>query len=350
MFILRQFIFGIRVFFNRLPLRSYLKIIKFLWRRYILGKPIPFSVVFALTYKCQCSCVHCSVGDYAKENDELSTEEIKSVLDFIDLWGPVKVTFFGGEPLLRKDIVQLVNYVSRKGIRTSIDTNGLLLDEDMVVALKNVGLGNINVSIDSADGRVHDLLRQREGCFQSAIEGLKLCVEYKIPCLISTYASKRAIYDKDLRKIIKLAKRLGVSGVKILFPILSGKWREKESERLNSEEEEYMKSLLDPSFVYIEDALEMVKKKGKGCSAMERNLVYISPYGNIQPCPAIPITFGNIRNENIEDIIKAMTDHRFYKKYKSCGMCLMNEQGFRSRFFSFKNGKELPLDVKEFKL
>ncbi|MFH1519977.1 MAG: radical SAM protein [Candidatus Omnitrophota bacterium] len=346
----RQFNFGIRVFFNRLSIRNYLKIIKFLWKRYILGKPIPFSVVFALTYKCQCNCLHCFVDDYKRENEDLSTEEIKSVIDFINLWGPVKVTFFGGEPLLNKDIAQLVNYASGKGIRVSIDTNGLLLNEDMVVALKKSGIANINVSIDSGSEHSHNSLRQKEGCFQSAVKGLKLCVKHKIPCLVSTYASKRAIKEKDLESIINLSKRIGASGVKILFPILSGKWRRSESEKLNLKEEEYLKSILDPAYVYIEDALEMVKKKGKGCSAIDRNLIYISPYGDIQPCPAIPITFGNLRRKSIDGIIKEMSKHIFYKKYKSCKICLMNEQSFREKYFSVQGNKELPLDVNQFKL
>ena len=350
LYTIRQFIFGVRVFFNRASIKNYSKIIKFLWKRYILRKPIPFSIVFALTYECQCNCIHCSVSDYRMQGNDLATEEVKSILDFVNRWGPVKVTFFGGEPLLRSDLVQLVEYAFKKGIRVSIDTNGILLTENMVIKLKKAGIANINVSIDSCDEFMHDSLRQRQGCFQSAVNGLKLCVKYKIPCLVSTYASKRAIKEKDIEEIIELAKKIGVNGVKILFPILSGKWREKETERLNQEAEGYVNSLLDPSFVYIEDALEMVTKRGKGCSALERNLIYISPYGDIQPCPAIPISFGNVRKKKIDYIIEEIYNHKFFEKYKSCATCLMNEIDFRNRYFSIKENKELPLDVQELKL
>ena len=346
----KQIFFGMRVFFRHLTIKNYKKIIIFMWRRLCLRKPIPFSVVFALTYKCQCNCVHCSVADYENKNNELTTDEAKSVLDFIAAWGPLKITFFGGEPLLRNDLVDLVSYASQKGMRTSIDTNGILLDRQMVVDLKKAGIGNINVSIDSSAAFVHDALRQSDGCFLSAIEGLKLCTQHAIPCLISTYASKRALREGDLERIVALARKMRLNGVKILFPILSGKWRENESERLGPEEEKHLESLLDPSFVYIEDALEMVKKRQKGCSAMERNLVYISPYGDIQPCPAIPISFGNVRDEDPKDIIKRMSDHTFYKKYSSCDKCLMNEQRFRESYFSVKNNRRLPLDVGELKI
>ena len=342
-----QFIFGIRVFFRGLSLRNYLKIIKFIYKRYLLKVPIPFSVVFALTYRCQCNCIHCSVGDYKKSNDELSDQEVKAVIDFINNWGPVKITFFGGEPLLRNNLVEFTSYASKKGIRVSLDTNGLLLNEKLVVDLKKSGIANINISLDSSSEFLHDALRKKQGCFQSAIRGIQLCVKYKIPCLISTYASKRSIKGNDLKKIIELAKKMKVNGVKILFPILSGKWREADEEKLNSIEEEYVNSFLDPLFVYIEDALEMVKKNGKGCSALERNLVYISPSGDIQPCPAIPITFGNIREANIKEIVERMSKHVFFKRYKSCQTCLMNDNNFRNAYFSIKKDKILPINVEE---
>jgi MoaA/NifB/PqqE/SkfB family radical SAM enzyme len=313
----------------------------------MLRKPIPFSVVFALTYRCQCNCIHCSVGDYKKNEYELSDQEIKAAIDFINSWGPVKITFFGGEPLLRENLVGLVDYAAKKGIRVSLDTNGLLLDEKLVIDLKNSGVANINISLDSSTEHIHDALRDKQGCFQSAIKAIQLCVKHKIPCLISTYASKRSVKESDLKKIIELAKKMGASGVKVLFPILSGKWREADEEKLNSEEEEYVNSIMDPSFVYLEDALEMVKRNGKGCSALEKNLIYISPYGDIQPCPAIPITFGNIRDTNIREIVEQMYYHEFFRKYKSCQVCLMNDINFRIKYFSIKENNILPINVKE---
>lgn len=344
-----QFVFGIKVFFHRLSVKNYFKIIRFLWLRFILRKPVPFSAVFSLTYKCQCSCVHCSVRDYRRQAEDLSTQGVRSIIDALDRLGGVKITFFGGEPLLRKDIAEIVRYASDKGIRASIDTNGVLLDEALVIELKRAGIGNINVSIDSATQEIHDALRRSKGCFSSAVRGLESCVKHKIPCLVSTYASRRSIATKDLGEIVKLAKKVGASGVKILFPILSGEWRESEAERLSPQEEAYVKSLLDPSFVYIEDALEMVTTRGKQCSALQHNLIYISPYGDLQPCPAIPIAFGNLLHENIEDIVEKMNRSPLFKKHKSCHNCLMNDPGFRDSFFASRANKELPLHVEEFK-
>ncbi len=308
--------------------------------------PVPFSAVYAVTYKCQCRCVHCSVADYGVPAGELDTVEAMELIDSVAGWGAVKITFFGGEPLVREDLCDLVAYAVRKGLRTSVDTNGLLLDRGMASRLKAAGVGNVNVSLDSADPSVHDSLRMRKGCFAAAADAIKNCVALDIPCLVSTYASKRALGDGDMVNLIALARSFGASGVKMLFPILSGKWRKNESERLNAEEEKRLFALMDPSFVYLEDALQMVKSRGKGCSAMERNLVYISPTGDVQPCPAIPISFGNIRRRPLAEIAASMTAHPFFAKYGKCSMCLMNDPGFREKFFTGGAAK-LPVDIED---
>jgi MoaA/NifB/PqqE/SkfB family radical SAM enzyme len=342
-----QFFFGMRVFFRYLTIKNLIKIINFIFKRYLRKEAIPFSVVFAVTYDCQCKCVHCSVGDCATGNKEMTTLEIKSLIDDIDVWGPIKITFFGGEPMMRPDLVELVSYAASKGIRCAVDTNGIAVTESKIKELKSAGIGNINVSIDSADPAIHDKLRKYNGCFDAALKAVRLCVNNDVPCLVSTYASNRSVRDGDLEAIIALAKKEGVEGVKILFPILSGRWRKQEQEALSKEGRAYLKSLLDPSYVYIEDALEMVKREGKGCSAIEKNLIYISPYGDVQPCPAIPVTFGNVRSERFTVIVKRMMEHVFYKKHKYCTSCLMNEDSFRKKYFAVNEDGGVPVDVEK---
>lgn len=328
----KMFIFGLKVFFNKITLKNLIQISHFIFKRYIMRKKIPVSVVFAITYRCQCSCIHCSVGDYEEKN-EMTEEEIKRAILSIKKLGAVKITFFGGEPLVRKDIYELVRFATDCGIRSSIDTNGIFLTEEVLIKLKEAGIANINVSIDSADAKIHDYLRKYDGCFNRAVDAIKICVKHKIPVIVSTYASKRSLNNRDLEKIILLAKNLKASGVKVLFPILSGKWRRKEDELLSEKEVNVLMKLIDPSFVYIEDALEMIKSNAKGCSAVKGNLIYISPSGEIQPCPAVPLSFGNIREKNIDDII-TLIESKFSDKHKNKSGCIMNNSEFRKEIFS----------------
>lgn len=343
---LRQLAFGLRVFFSGLTARNLLRIARFILKRYLLGRPVPFSVVYAVTYGCQCRCVHCSVADYGRPGGEMATAEAKALIDAIAAEGAVKITFFGGEPLTRGDILELVAHAVSRGLRASVDTNGLLLDRDMASGLKAAGIGNVNVSLDSADPATHDALRVQPGCFDAAVAAVGHCVELNIPCLISTYASRRSLRDGDMKRLIALSRELGASGVKILFPILSGRWRKNEDERLGPEEEKLLLELMDPSYVYLEDALQMVKSRGKGCSAMQRNLVYISPEGEVQPCPAIPVSFGNVRRRPLGEIMAFMANHKFFSDYGKCSVCLMNDPAFRERLFSGPEVK-LPVSVED---
>ena len=343
---IRRWNFAFRVFGRDLTTNDYKKMVRYLFYKHILNKQLPISVVFAITYRCQCHCVHCSVGAYANFKKELNTEEVKNVLNNISKLGVFKVTFFGGEPLLREDILELIEFGRNAKLRISIDTNGLALTKNMVRQLKKLKISNVNISLDSANSVIHDRVRNMPGCFEAAVSGIKYCTEEKVPCLVSTYASKRAVNSGDLKELIKFSRMLGAWGVKILFPILSGNWINRTEEKLSVEEEEVVRNLLDPSFVYLEDAFSMARNASKRCSALDKNFFYISPMGDVQLCPAIPIVFGNIRNVELPTIVNKMWNH--YLAIMECEGCLMNDVLFRSKYsFIWKEKGRIPIDIEE---
>ena len=141
---------GYNVFIKDRSLKS-----QFVLARYILRKSlmlnVPMVAEIAVTSRCQLKCRHCSQGDFRKEEnlDEFSTEKIKNLIDQLLKLGCFRVGFFGGEPLLRKDLFKLIKYATDKGMATRVTTNGLLLSEKNVLKLKKAGLSMLNVSIDS---------------------------------------------------------------------------------------------------------------------------------------------------------------------------------------------------------
>ena len=97
--------------------------------RAAFGRPTPRFMTVGLTYRCQCGCVHCYArGRAGRGRAEVTTDEVKSVLDQAARLGVLQVTFSGGEPLLRDDVVELVRYARDLGLITRISTNGLLLE------------------------------------------------------------------------------------------------------------------------------------------------------------------------------------------------------------------------------
>lgn len=299
-------------------------------RRMILNRfkeTIPQRVLLGVTYRCQCSCVHCFLGpELNKKNNELSREEIFQLIEDSRNEGVLEVGFFGGEPMLREDIVDLVRFASSRGLLTTLFTNGILLTQKKTRELRDAGLHYCNISIDSADYRRHNTLRGYDGGFQKAVKGIKHAVESGIKCNIWTYASKNDINEhdlKDAKSVICMAKELKVKSVVMLFPIASGNWFCSSTEILTLDERNKVRSLYDPPFVVLEFPTEETKcDAGKG-------FLYVSPHGKIFPCPAVPNNFGDVHYDSIQDISRKMTSDFVKCNSANCGECVMNQSSTR---------------------
>ncbi|NQT00182.1 MAG: radical SAM protein, partial [Candidatus Omnitrophica bacterium] len=262
------------------------------------------GVMIAITHDCDCSCEHCGVKLYhQKKRKELSTIEIKErILDRMQEMGFKVAYFFGGEPTLHKDFVELLQYSTKIGLYTRFDTNGhKLADLDFVKKIKDAGITFLLVSIDSASAQVHDRFRGVKGSWQLAIQGIKNCVEVGIPVGISTVVSRQSLKKGDLKKIIQLGKDLGVFKIRTLPPIMIGRWYKKDV-KLTPQEMKQLFSLLEPNFVFWEEWCDGTVPIV--CSSITRWFFFVSFYGDIQPCCYIPISFGNIRKENIKSIVE----------------------------------------------
>lgn len=110
-------------------------------------KPVPLWVHLYVTRKCNLNCEYCFVRDHRKP--ELDLENLKRVVDKIHSLGCPIISFFGGEPTIKKGFVDLVDYTHRKGLITHMSTNGVLLDEDYINRLGHAGIDVINLSVDS---------------------------------------------------------------------------------------------------------------------------------------------------------------------------------------------------------
>ncbi len=303
--------------------------------RHVLGRPVPWLIELSVTYECQCRCPHCSVGKYLDESrkaDELSTEEMKSILGQAVAIGIPKVDFFGGEPLLRHDILELVRYGESLGIYTSVTTNGWDLSRGMVEKLEKAGVSCVNISIDSTTEKVHDRLRGLSGLFEKAREGFLACADAGIPTIFSTYVMKRSIRgfepgerdESELTGLIRLARDFRAAGVRILFPILSGKWEDEKKKELTEEEKAHVINSLDPSFAFIEGAYSVVKGQ-KSCQSLSGHMFNISPYGDVQLCVVYPESFGNLKAKPLAQVLADMYSHPTYLKNKGGSCCNTTE-------------------------
>lgn len=285
------------------------------------------TVLIAVTYACQCDCVHCGAAlSRDAKRKELTQPEIEGLIEECTRLKARSVAFFGGEPLLRKDLVQLIGFAHERGFCTNVDTNGYLLTKALAGRLKQAGLDIVGVSIDASVPEVHDALRGLKGLHARAVEGIRHCKEVGIACYVSTYATHENVEGGDLLRVIELARVERADWIRVCAPFAAGKWLACTDKRLTPDERRVVEKIADadPDFVVLEDH--------EACPAMKRTLVYVSAYGDVQPCCYVPVTVGNVRDEPLSDIVARLDRHPMYERFGGLTSCPMNSDSFRREY------------------
>jgi 12,18-didecarboxysiroheme deacetylase len=135
-------------------------------------KPV---VVWNITQQCNLKCVHCYAHAKAGlQDNELSTEEGKRLIDDLSAMGAPVLLFSGGEPLMRKDLPELAAYAIEKEMRAVISTNGTLIDKEKARIFKDIGLSYVGISVDG-NKAINDKFRGVDGAFDMAMQGIENC-------------------------------------------------------------------------------------------------------------------------------------------------------------------------------
>lgn len=287
----------------------------------------PSSAILALTYRCQCLCVHCCAGLYKKDiKNELTTKEWRSLLDEIADLGVPRINITGGEALLREDIFEIIAYASKKFV-VILESNGQLLTDENVKRLKGSHIGAIAVSLDSPDPFVHDALRNLDGCFQKALEGISHVTRHKIPCFLSTYVTPEKVDFEYMSKITSLARRLKMTAIRVLPPRPAGSFACQTESLLNKQDEKKLLKIIDSRIAYFK-GIPSPKQCGVFCKAT----FYISPYGEVQLCPYLSFSFGKVNTDPLSGILNKMWKHKLFdRKQKDC--LILNEE-FRTEIMT----------------
>ncbi|MFW9950387.1 MAG: radical SAM/SPASM domain-containing protein [Candidatus Thorarchaeota archaeon] len=313
----------------------------------------PIAMTFAVTYKCQCSCIHCSAGKHEKVNTpELSTEEAKKAIEESQKLGISILAFTGGEPLLRPDIFELISHVNQKKTVPILFTNGQFLTQENVDKLSEAGLYSLFVSIDSPVPDEHNKLRGIPGLFETAIEGIKRAKEKGIFVGFSSYATRTSTREGKYKKIHDLAKTLGLHNVMLFDGVPTGKILKDTSELLTMEQREEIREfsshisknqVVPPlSSQSWQNSIESYLA-GIGCLAAYIQY-YLSAYGEVTPCDFAPLSFGNIRVEPLKKIWKRMIHHPAYKHRVT--FCRMQNAKFRYFYIDpIPDDAPLPYDI-----
>lgn len=265
-------------------------------------------------WNCNQQCMHCYAAsqNYA-ETKELSTEEWKKVIDICRENCIPQITFTGGEPTIRKDLVELVEYAN--WFVTRLNTNGVLLTKELCQDLYKASLDSVQVTLYSNDKEIHNKLVGADN-FDKTVEGIKNALDAGLNVSINTPLCS---LNKDYLSTLKFAKELGITYASSSGLIVTGNAKKEKSKATQltteaitdslkeackyAEEQEMELSFTSPGWI-TEQNLRELKLDIPACGACLSNMA-ISPDGNVVPCQSWlgeGASLGNILENKWEKI------------------------------------------------
>jgi heme b synthase len=319
------------------------------------GGPPLRMIAWELTRNCNLNCVHCraraSCGPF---EGELSTEECRKVIDSISSFSTPTVILTGGEPLMREDIFQIIEYGREKGVRMVIAINGTFLTGEIAHRLKDSGIMRVSMSLDGKDAASHDSFRGVPGSFESVMRAAGILMDVGLPFQINTTITRLNV--NDLQAVYDLVRKMGAVAWHTFLLVPVGRGEGLKGDELNARMYEEVlewlysvekKNELEMKVTCAPHYYRIVKEKGDtpksaGCLA-GKSFMFISHRGIAQPCGYLEMDSGDIRKEGVQKVwetspvFNALRDLRGYKG--KCGPCkyLKICGGCRARALELRN-------------
>jgi len=293
-----------------------------------MGLSAPVNVTWEVTYACNLSCIHCLSDAGKKREGELTTQACMQVIDALSAMKVFQFNIGGGEPFMRPDFLDLMDYAHEKGMVTCISTNGTLIDDDVVRRLDN-RLVYIQVSLDGASPESNDAIRGK-GSFNKVINALECLRKRDIEVSINCVLTRRSFPELD--RLVALAADFGAK-LRVSRFRPSGRGKDSWS-RLNIDKaqmiafSDWLSRHLGVSTGDSFFSISTEERRSLGlnmCGACKLTCC-ISPVGNVYPCAFLQdkaFLAGRLPEDAFADIWEnAPVFHSFRRlEIKSCESC-----------------------------
>jgi radical SAM protein with 4Fe4S-binding SPASM domain len=314
----------------------------------------PVAVVWEITLSCNLKCSHCGSRAGAPRDAELRTDEALTLIDDMAEMGVRGVGLIGGEVHLRRDWLEFVAAITRKGMSCSIQTGGRAFTEAKAAAAAAAGLSGAGVSLDGLAPN-HDFVRGVPGSFKQAIDALRNLRQHGIKTTVNTQLWVNSV--ADLRELLHIIAGVGVTTWQLQLMVAMGNAADHPEFLLQP----YQMLDVMPLIAKLYDealslgvkivlannigyfgpfeaklrSIEEVANHWDGCSAGQ-NVIGIEADGKIKGCPSLAtkdFTGGNIRDMSLHDIwwtthelsfVRHRTKDELWGYCKSCyyaGVC-----------------------------
>lgn len=304
-----------------------------------LKRYVPYQMQISLTNACNLKCSYCYAMYPEREDKDLETKDLFKLIDEMAELGTKRINLVGGEPLLRKDIGQIVDHIKSKGIQCAMTTNGYMIPHK-INEISKIDL--ICLSLDG-DKEATDTNRA-VGCYDRVMKAMEILKEKKIPYQVSSVLTTKSI--PSFKTILDMAKRDGFSvgfttmieqtidGKKVAPPNLptDEEYRKILQQILDWKAEGYPVLFSDKVIEYARDwkrSYSQDKIMGEEpdfdyitCNA-GKYFGIVDVNGDVYPCPATVdvMKVKNARKEGFKEAFAAINHHNC----KTCHIPCQNE-------------------------
>jgi radical SAM protein with 4Fe4S-binding SPASM domain len=361
----------------------------------------PYVISWNLTYRCNLACEHCYLDaggtplvgtESFADRSELGTEDCFRVIDEIAAFAPECLTILtGGEPLLRRDILEIVRRAAERGLWVVVGTNGVRISENVARRLAEAGARGLSLSLDALDPDRHDRFRKVRGAWENTVQGAGILGRAGLPFIVQTTAGSHNA--GELEAIADFAhERLGARVWNLYFLVPTGRGQfvsdmtaaqyddvltslyriQRKYDRrmlVNAKcAPHYIKTLLESASVQGEgaegspaerdprahasgggasraqngaDGLFNIRTYSGGAGGCPAGTHYmgIRPNGDVTPCPYLPVFAGSLRTATLSDLWSSSALFNDVRRRAAlegrCGACEMSAQcgGCRARAY-----------------
>ena len=327
----------------------------------------PYVISWNLTYRCNLACEHCyldaggapQVGtENFADRSELGTEECFKVIDEIAAFAPECLTILtGGEPLLRRDILEIVRRAAERELWVVVGTNGVRITENLARRLAEAGARGLSLSLDALDPDRHDRFRKVRGAWQNTVEGAGILNRTGLPFIVQTTAGSHNLgeldaiadfaHDRLAAKVWNLYFLVPTGRGQFVSDITPAQYDEVLASLYRIQQKYAGRMLVNAKCAphYIKTLLENGRPPTRtysggagGCPA-GTHYMGIRPNGDVTPCPYLPVFAGTLRTSSLADLWTSSDLFAGIRRRTSlggrCGACEMNGHcgGCRARAY-----------------
>ncbi len=332
---------------------------------------VPLVMSYNVTRECNMKCSHCYINATDKKlENELTTKEAKEVIDQIYQVSSPLLILSGGEPLMRKDIFELIEYGTKKGMKIGLGSNGYLIDDEVAKKLKVAGVATVSISLDSNIPAQHDEFRGVPGAWAKAVNACKTLRKEGVLVQVNTTLTHDNYNQID--EIMALAESIGVENFHLFFLVPTGRGvkltdisPQKYEEMITNTFAKVHKHRLNvrpscaPQFMRIAQGMGLdMRQWMRGCLA-GMHYCRIYPNGDVTPCPYLPIKLGNLKEQSFKEVwfnsevFKNLRNTSCLKgkcgacEYKTiCGGCRARAYGLSADFIDYCGDLHVPTETK----